>query len=121
MRLGQRTTDWVTHIFREHNQEADFWAGKGAQGRAEEWVDTTRITWREVYRCVWICDGSFNNGRCGGGINGWKSAPAKSVQLFERYVITSLSSDIWWKRDYPTAHFADDTGAEIEASFLRKI
>ena len=32
MRLRQRTTDWVTHTFREHNKEADLWAGKGAKG-----------------------------------------------------------------------------------------
>ena len=65
MRLRQRTTDWVTHTFREHNEDADLWAGKGAQERAEEWVDTTRITWREVTGVCGFGDGSFDNGRCG--------------------------------------------------------
>ena len=37
-----------THTFREHNEEADLWANKGAKGRAEEWVDTSRIVWQEV-------------------------------------------------------------------------
>ena len=43
MRFRQRTTDWVTHTFREHNKEADLWARKGAKGRAEEWVDIRRF------------------------------------------------------------------------------
>ena len=33
MHLRQRTTDWVTHTFREHNKEADLWAGNGARVR----------------------------------------------------------------------------------------
>ena len=125
MRSRQRTTDWVTHTFREHNKEADLWACKGAKGRAEEWVDTTRTVWQEVTGECGFWDGSHDNGKCGGGIvlmafsephgwftfykkvwplyqgkvpwmlkwvdagclltiyiNGWKSAPAKSVQLF---------------------------------------
>ena len=65
MRSRQRTTDWVTHTFREHNKEADLWAGKGAQGRAEECVDTTRSTWREVTGVCGFGDGSFDNGSCG--------------------------------------------------------
>ena len=27
--------DWAVHILREHNREADSWAGKGVKGRAE--------------------------------------------------------------------------------------
>ena len=68
MRLRQRIADCVTHTFREHNKEADLWAGKGARGRAEEWVDTVRITWREVTGICGFWDGSYDNGRCGGGI-----------------------------------------------------
>ena len=67
MRLRQRTTDWVTHTFREHNKEADLWASKGAQGRAEEWVDTTRIAWQEVTSVYGFWDGSHDNGKCGLG------------------------------------------------------
>ena len=63
--LRERTTDWVTHTFREHNKEADLWASKGAKWRAEEWVDTTRITWKEVTGVCGFWDGSFDNGRCG--------------------------------------------------------
>ena len=66
LRFRQRTTDWVTHTFREHNKEADLWAGKGARGRAEECVDTARITWREVLGICGFRDGSFDNGKCGG-------------------------------------------------------
>ena len=29
--LRRRVTDWAAHIFREHNGEADFWAGKGVE------------------------------------------------------------------------------------------
>ena len=68
MRLRQRTTDRVTHTFREHNNEADLWAGKGAQGRAEEWVDTTRITRREVTGVCGFWDGTFDNDRRERGI-----------------------------------------------------
>ena len=35
---------------------------------AEEWVDTTRITWREVTGVCGFSDGSFVNGRCGRSI-----------------------------------------------------
>ena len=59
LRLRQRTTDWVKHTFRERNKEADMWAGKGAKGCAEEWVDSTRIAWQEV---TGLC-GSHDNGK----------------------------------------------------------
>ena len=68
MRLRQRTTYWVTHTFREHNKEADLSAGKGAKGRAKEWVDTTRIAWQEVAVVCRFWDGSYDNGKCGGSI-----------------------------------------------------
>ena len=68
MRSRQRTTDWVTHPFREHNKDADLWAGKGAKGRAEEWVDTTRIAWQEVTGVCGFWDGSHDNGKCGRSI-----------------------------------------------------
>ena len=53
IRLRQPTTEWATHTFREHNNDADLWAGKGAKGRVEEWVDTTRFAWTKV-TCLWI-------------------------------------------------------------------
>ena len=57
-----------SHIpFREHNKEADQWADKGAKGRVEEWVDTTRIAWPEVTGLCGSWDGSSDNGNCGGG------------------------------------------------------
>ena len=68
MRLRQRTADWVTHTFRERNKEADLWAGKGARGLAEEWVDTAPITWHEVLSICGLWDGSFDNGKCRSGI-----------------------------------------------------
>ena len=66
--LRQQTNDWVTHTSREHDKEADLWAGKGAKGRAEEWVDTARIAWHEVLGICGIWDGTFDNGKCGGCI-----------------------------------------------------
>ena len=65
--LRQQTNDWVTHTSREHDKEADLWAGKGAKGRAEEWVDTTTIAWREVTGVCGFWDGSYDSGKCGGG------------------------------------------------------
>ena len=63
--LRQRTADWATHVFREHNKEADLWADKGPKGRVEEWVDTARVVWSEV---IGLCgDGSCDNGNCGAG------------------------------------------------------
>ena len=56
IRLRQRTTEWVTHTFREHNKEADLWAG--AKGRVEEWVDTTRIARPDVTGLCGFWDGS---------------------------------------------------------------
>ena len=32
IRSRKRTTEWVTHTFREHSKEADLWARKGAKG-----------------------------------------------------------------------------------------
>ena len=46
--LRQRTADWDTHVFREHNKEANLWADKGAKGRVDESVDTARVIWSEV-------------------------------------------------------------------------
>ena len=39
---------WATHIFREHNKEADLWAAKGAKGHVDEWVDAAHVVWSEV-------------------------------------------------------------------------
>ena len=65
LHFRQRTTDWVTHTFREHNKEADFWAGKGARERSEEWVDTAHMTWRDVLGICGFWDGCFDIGKCG--------------------------------------------------------
>ena len=46
--LRQRIADWATHIFREHNKEADLRAAKGVKGREDEWVDTVHVAWSEV-------------------------------------------------------------------------
>ena len=51
--------------FRVPNTEADLWAGKGAKGRAEEWVDTSRIAWQKVTGVFGFWDGSYDNGKCG--------------------------------------------------------
>ena len=68
IRLRQRTAECVTHTFREHNKEADQRADKGAKGRVEEWVDTTRIAWPEVTSLCGFLYGSCDNGNCAGGI-----------------------------------------------------
>ena len=68
IRLRQRTGEWITHTFREHNKEADLWADKGEKGRVEEWVDTTRVAWPEVAGLCGFWDGSCDNGYCGSGI-----------------------------------------------------
>ena len=41
-------TDRAVHFFREHNTEADFFAGNGVKGREEEWSDTADVTRSEV-------------------------------------------------------------------------
>ena len=46
--LRRRVADWATHIFREHNTEADLWAGKGVKGQEDEWTDTVNVVWSEV-------------------------------------------------------------------------
>ena len=56
-----------THIFLEHNKEADTWADKGAKGRVEEWVDTAHVVWSEVIGLCGFWDGSCDNGNCGAG------------------------------------------------------
>ena len=37
----------ATHTFREHNKEADSWAGTGVKGREEEWVDTANVVTKD--------------------------------------------------------------------------
>ena len=63
IRFRRRTAEWITHTFREHNTEADLRANKGAKGRVEEWVDTTRIEWQEVSGT-----GAMTTAKCGCGI-----------------------------------------------------
>ena len=61
----QRIAGWATHIFREHNKEADPWAAKGVKGRVGEWVDTAHVVWSEVTSLCGFWDGSCDNGNCG--------------------------------------------------------
>ena len=64
-RLPIRFRDFVKHVFREHNQEADHWANIGAQGQRKivpERCDNSE-TWKTV-KGYW--DGSFkDNGKSG--------------------------------------------------------
>ena len=101
--VRQQTTGRVTHTFREHNKEADLWAGNGARGRAEEWVDTARTSWHEVLGICGFWDGSFDNGKCGGGIVLMAFSvlltdgpPSKSVVLYQGMAPWMLE---WWLRD----------------------
>ena len=48
VKLRGRVADWAVHIFREHNKEADIWAGKGVKGREEEWTDAANVVLSEV-------------------------------------------------------------------------
>ena len=51
------------NIFGEHDKEAAVWAGQGARGLEEEWVDTTDVVWSEV---AGLC--GFWDGSCEGGV-----------------------------------------------------
>ena len=81
----KRVADWAVHIFREHNKEADLWAGKGVKGSEEEWVDTANVVWSEVTSLCDFWDGSCESGTCGAGIMiqaftknlGWAPYPLK--------------------------------------------
>ena len=64
----QRSADLATHIFREHNKEADLWAATGVKGLEDEWVDDAHVIWSEVIGLCGFWDGSFDNGKCGAGI-----------------------------------------------------
>ena len=46
--LGRRVAEWQVLICREHKKEAGAWAGTGARGREEEWVDIANVVWSEV-------------------------------------------------------------------------
>ena len=46
--LRRRVDDWAIHTFREHNEEADAWAGREVGGRTEGWEDDSKVTWFEV-------------------------------------------------------------------------
>ena len=66
--LSHRTGYWATHIFREHNIEADRWAGYGAKGREAGWVHDSFIDWSEVQGMCVFWHGSCNDDNCGAGI-----------------------------------------------------
>ena len=52
--LRRRAADWA-------DWAVFFWAGRGARGREEKWVDTTEVVRSEV-------DGSYERGVCGAGV-----------------------------------------------------
>ena len=66
--LRQRTADCATHIFREHNTEADLWGAKGVMGHEDEWVDIAHVVWSAVTGLCGFWDGSCDDGKCGAGI-----------------------------------------------------
>ena len=66
--LCQRIGDWAVHIFREHNKEADLWAGFGAKGINMEWIDDSAVDWTKVTGINGFWDGSSNDKACGAGI-----------------------------------------------------
>ena len=66
--MGSIYADAWPHIFREHNTEADLWAGKGVKGQEDEWTDTVNVVWSEVTGLCGFWDGSCENGKCGAGI-----------------------------------------------------
>ena len=67
-RLSQRFDDCVKHIFREHNQEADYWANLGAEGRRKIIVDrgSNNLRWKAA-KGHWG-GSSKNKGRSGRGV-----------------------------------------------------
>ena len=60
--------DWAVHIFREHNKEADLWAGFGAKGISMEWNDESAIDWTSVTGICGFWVGSCTDKVCGAGI-----------------------------------------------------
>ena len=53
------------HIFREHNKEADAWAGKGARGLTNEREDESDVVWLDVKGICGFWDGSCRKNMCG--------------------------------------------------------
>ena len=65
---NSKIDDFVKHVFREHNQEADAWANIGAKGQRKIVLDNgdNSATWKAV-KGYW--DGSFkDNGKIGCGV-----------------------------------------------------
>ena len=46
--VEKKEDDWATHIFREHNKEADARGEKGTRGMAEDWEDKVDFDWSVV-------------------------------------------------------------------------
>ena len=65
--LCQRIGDWAVHIFREHNKEADLWAGFSAKVISME-TDESVTDWTKVTGICGFWDGSCNGKVCGAGI-----------------------------------------------------
>ena len=89
--LRYSTAEWSTHIFREHNKEADFWAEKSAKGQVDEWVETAHVVWSEDIGLCRFWDGCCDNRTCG----------ARIMILARKYWAGSLSArnaGRWWVR-----------------------
>ena len=52
--------DWVTHVNREHNKMADWWAEKGAKGKRKERATEEEIKCLEVCSLTGFWDGMGN-------------------------------------------------------------
>ena len=61
--LQRRLADWVVHIFRQRNREADFCAEQGVTSR-QEWTGTVSVFWSEVANLCRFWDGSCERSTC---------------------------------------------------------
>ena len=88
--------DYVKHIFREYNREADHWANLGAEGQRKI-LWTKEIILKDGVRAFW--DGSFQiNGRSGCGVvikgvdrNKWITVSKIAVPLG---ICTALTAEV---------------------------
>ena len=62
---GGLPTRWATHVFREHNKDADLWVDKGAKGRVGEWVDTAPSCVVRGHWALWVLGRHIDHGLLG--------------------------------------------------------
>ena len=135
MRSRQRTTDWATHTFREHNTKKLVYVDSGMEAMTKAnavealspWPSRDHTMVYFLQKCgpvpvpwmlKWVDAGCLLTIY----INGWKSAPAKSVQFVRTIEIEVVSL-------LPTVHFSAAcvarglTGIEptTPVSFLRVV